>query len=171
MTDSSTSKTDCCSLSRQRWQFSLRQLLGWVTAAAVWLAALKCSDSNPIIIFVGVLAIAWWINRRLFDNGSIAAAFTVAMTTNVCSMLAMLPLLTVPAGTAIRPMMLAVIICALALASLAVGVPLSVVGLSSNRGMHRLWGILGIVLNLAVFPVGSLLMSLIARVLGLTLED
>jgi hypothetical protein len=171
MTDASTSKTDCCSPPRRRWQFSLLQLLGGVTAAAVWLAALKCSDNNPIVFFVGVLLVAWRINRRLFDNGWIAAAFTVAMTTNSCSMFAILPLLTVPAGSDIRPMMLAVIICALALLSLSIGVPLSVVGCFAGRGAHRFWGVLGIVLNLAVLPVGVLSMHLIAHVIGFTFAE
>ncbi len=93
------------------------------------------------------------------------------MSTNFCSMLTMLPLLAVPAGSHIRPMMLAVIVCALALMSLIIGVPLSVVGCYRNRGEYRLWGILGIVLNLVVLPVASLLMHLIAHVLGFTLAD
>ena len=86
-------------------------------------------------------------------------------------MLAMLPLLAVPAGSDIRPMTLAVIVCALALVSLFIGVPLSVVGCYRSRGTHRLWGILGIVLNLAVLPVGSLSMHRIAHFIGFTLAD
>jgi len=180
MTDVSTSTRDCCSSPSRRWRPSLLELLGWLAAAAVWFAAVKYNvycpiqyypDYYPIIPFIGVLFLAWRINRRLFANRWIAAAFTMAMATNFCSILAMLTLLTVPTGSAIRPLMLCFDVGVLTFVSLAIGVPLSVIGCFGSRGMHRLRGGLGIVLNLAVFPVGAILMHLIAHVVGFTLKD
>jgi hypothetical protein len=170
MTDAPISNTDSPTSAGTRWQFSLLDLLRWVTVAAVCVSGLVWTKYDPIIVFIATLILVWWISRRLIDNGWTAAGFTVAVATNACSILAVLPLLVVPTGVAIRPMGLTVLVCGLATISLLVGVPLSLIGWYRSRGMHRLWGPVNIALNLAVLPSGLLLMNLIANIVGLTLE-
>jgi hypothetical protein len=45
-------------LPRHRLQFSLADLLTWITGVAFWLSLLKCSGSWPLAISVGGIALA-----------------------------------------------------------------------------------------------------------------
>ncbi len=52
--------------SKQRLQFSLAELLSWITAVALWLSLLKWSGSWADATIVGVLALVWYCTWR-FD--------------------------------------------------------------------------------------------------------
>ena len=51
-------------LEKSRLQFTLAELLGWITGVAVWLSLLKWSGSWPLAITVGVWALAFYCERR-----------------------------------------------------------------------------------------------------------
>lgn len=95
----------------------------------------------------------------------------VGIASNGYAIYTTLMLLSIPRGTAIRPMGLAMLLWQLALGSLLLGVPLSAIGCYQSRGSQRMWGILGILLNLVVLPVGVGLLWGVAYVAGLTLES
>ena len=78
----------------------------------------------------------------------------------------MLTLFSVPRGAAIRLMGHAATVFMLAFASLVVGVPLSIAGCVYSHRSRRVCGVLGIVLNLVVLPVGFVLLYVVARIAG-----
>jgi hypothetical protein len=160
MTEATTSASDSHNTNprRQPWPISLH-MFRMVTAVMVWLLTLKFSDNNPIVVFLGVLLAAIWIYRLVFDNRWLAAAFALATTTHVCSILALL-FSGVLHGTHIDATALAVAICGMASLSLCFGVPLSIIAWGSN-GCERLWSIFAIVLNVVVFPVYSVLLMVL----------
>lgn len=95
----------------------------------------------------------------------------VGIAANGYAIYTTLMLLSIPRGTAIRPMGLAMLLWQLALGSLLLGVPLSAIGCFQSRGSQRMWAILGILLNLVVLPVGIGLLRGVVHVAGLTLES
>jgi len=137
---------------------------------AAYCLALAWSKCSAILLFAGILTVSWFCSRRLVEDRLAASALALSLATNGCSALAMLPLLAVPRGTAIRPMIIAIIVFVMALVSLLVGVPLSVAALIRRQGKRIPLVIVPFVLNLAVLPVGWLLIYLIAELCGLKLE-
>jgi hypothetical protein len=65
---------------------------------------------------------------------------------------------------------IAVWIFELAGVGLFVGVPVSIAGMVLDRGWQRWFGVLGALLNLAIFPVGVMAMDLAVRAFGLTIS-
>ena len=87
-------------------------------------------------------------------------------------MLTMLPMLFFATpGSGIRPMDQSVLIFLAGVIGLFVGVPASVAGMFLGRGRQRWLGVLGVMLNLIIFPIGVLAMELVAWAMGLTLES
>jgi hypothetical protein len=95
----------------------------------------------------------------------------VGIAANGFAIYTILTLLSVPRGAEIRPMGHTMVLWQLALGSLLLGVPLSAIGCFQSRGWRRIWGILGILLNLAVLPVGVVLLRVVTYVAGFTLES
>jgi hypothetical protein len=94
----------------------------------------------------------------------------VGLAANCYVIYSTLTLLSIPRGTAIRPMGLVMVLWQLALGSLLLGVPLSAIGCFQSRGWRRIWGVLGILLSLAVLPIGIVLLQVVAHVAGLIIE-
>lgn len=99
--------------------------------------------------------------------GLVLNAFVAAML-----VLTMLPMLFIATpGVGIRPMGQAVLIFLAGIIGLFVGVPASVVGIFLGRGRQGWLGVLGVLLNLIILPIGVLTMVLLAWAMGLTLES
>ena len=100
------------------------------------------------------------------------AVFSVALglALNACSAGMMLTLLFYVPGSRVRPMGLAVWMFEFAGIGLFGGVPISIAGMAFGQGWQRWLGILGLLLNLAVFPVSAMAMSLVAWACGLTIS-
>jgi len=142
------------------------RIVGWLLVAAYCVTLLRVQTTK------GESA-SPTLPVPLQSNVSITAilGLGVGMAANCYAIYIMLSLLSVPRGTAIRPMGHAMVLCQLALGSFFLGVPLSAVGCVQSRGSHRIWGVLGILLNLGVFPVGVVLLRVVAHIAGFTLES
>jgi hypothetical protein len=82
-----------------------------------------------------------------------------------------LDLLLVAPGTHVRPMAEACYALMFAAVGLLFGLPISVAGAFLGRGRKRWLSILGVLLNLAIFPVSAISLRIIAWVAGVALED
>ena len=56
-------------------------------------------------------------------------------------------------------------------AGLVYGAPVSIIGICLGKGSQKWFGALGLLLNLAVFPLGFMMMEFVALLMNLTIED
>jgi hypothetical protein len=142
------------------------RIVGWLLVAVYCVTLLRTRTTN------GEVASATPpVPLRSNISFSAMLGLGVGIAANCYAIYTTFTLLRVPRGAEIRPMGLAMVLWQLALGSFLLGVPLSAVGCFQSRGWHRIWGILGILLNLAVFPIGVMLLQVVAHLAGFTLES
>lgn len=103
-------------------------------------------------------------------SGMVISGLLVGLVTNMLAVLTFVPLLSIPPGGHLKPMIEAVFVGFLFLLSLCVGLPLSIRSVASARGRYRWLGIIACVLNLSVWPVGYLAMKFFVKIGGHYLE-
>jgi len=127
-------------------------------------------DSNPYVSPAHT-GLGWGSGQVTTRSALIVAGFIVAAVSNGGAVGVMLTLLSIESGAAIRPMGHAAVVGMFAALGLFVGAPLFLGGTFLVAGWRRGIAILGILLNLAPLPFGSLTLHLVAQWVGFTLQE